>query len=361
MAAVTKSSVTRSNGIRFGRFVVDLATGELFKNGVKVPLQDKPFQILALLLKRPNQLVSRQEIIRTVWPDTFVEGDLCLNVAIRRLRTALADDSANARLIETVGSHGYRFIGNIHGFSVPEVPPHRREGPRLAVFPLKAMRGTQSEPLASSMTELLIIQLRRLNSQLFVITPEFTTERAHKGKGTISLCREVSADYVLVGAVSQANGQVRVTVRLLSCQAQSCLWAESYTRSKKDLFAIEDEMSRNIAVVVLQTIPNLLRASPLHLAPQNVSEKYLQGCALLAKLTEAATSRCIPLFEEATQEYPQFPQAWVSLANAHCALARLGVAPSRKALPRVKAAAERALSRGPGGSANRAGFLSFSL
>jgi TolB-like protein/Tfp pilus assembly protein PilF len=333
-------AVTKSTGLRFGKFVVDLATGELFTHGAKVPLQDKPFQILALLLKRPNQLVSRQEIIRNVWPDTFVEGDLCLNVAVRRLRATLGDD---ARLIETVGSHGYRFVGNTHGFLAPELVPQRHEGPRLAVFPLKPARGTQSESLASSLTELLIIQLRRLNSRLFVITPEFTTERAHKGKNTMSLCRDVSADYVLVGAVSQANGELRVTVRLLSCKAQSCLWAESYTRPRKELFAVEEEISRNIAVVVLQTIPNLLRASPLHLAPQNVREKYLQGCALLAKLTEAGIDRCIPLFEEAAQEYPQFPQAWVSLASAYCALARLGIAPSRRALPRVKASAERAL------------------
>jgi TolB-like protein/Tfp pilus assembly protein PilF len=255
----------------------------------------------------------------------------------------LGDDTAHSRFIETVGSHGYRFIGNVHGFVVPAPAPLRREGPRLAVFPLKPARGTQSESLASSLTELLIIQLRRLNSRVFVITPEFTTERAPKGRSTVTLCQDVSADYVLVGAVSQANGQVRVTVRLLSCNAQSCLWAESYTRPKKDLFAIEEEISRNIAVLVLQTIPNLQHTSHLQLAPQGVREKYLQGCALLAKLTEPAIDRCVPLFEEATKEYPQFPQAWASLASACCALTRLGMAPSRKVFPRVKMAAERAL------------------
>jgi DNA-binding winged helix-turn-helix (wHTH) protein/tetratricopeptide (TPR) repeat protein len=343
MAAVTKSAIKKPNGLRFGGFVVDLATGELFKHGAKVPLQDKPFQILALLLKHPNELLSRQEIIRTVWPDTFVESDLCLNVAVRRLRAALGEDTAHSRFIETVGSHGYRFIGNVHGFVVPAPAPHSREGPRLAVFPLKPAQGTQSESLASSLTELLIIQLRRLNSRIFVITPEFTTERAPKGRNTVSLCQDVSADYVVVGAVSEANGQVRVTVRLLSCHAQSCLWAESYTRSKKDLFAIEEEISRNIAILVLQTIPNLQHTSQLQLAPQSVREKYLHGCALLAKLTEPAIDRCVPLFEEAAKKYPQFPQAWVSLGNAYCALARLGIVPSRKVFPRVKTAAERAL------------------
>jgi TolB-like protein/Tfp pilus assembly protein PilF len=337
------SGTTKSNQLRFGEFVADLTSGELLKHGLKVPLQDKPYQILALLLARPKQLVSRQEIIRTVWPDTFIEGDLSLNVAVRRLRVALADDAVNARFLETVGSHGYRFIANLHGSSPPKVTSHARDGPRLAVFPLKPIRGTQSESFASSLTELLIIQLRRPNSPLFVITPEFTTERTHKGKSTISLCRDVSADYVLVGAVSRASGQVRVTVRLLSCQAQCCLWAESYTRREKDSFAIEEEISRSIAVGILQAIPNLQHPSPLQLVPQSAHEKYLQGCVLLAQLTEAAIDRCIPLFEEAVQEYPRFPQAWASLASAHCVHARLGIAPSCKVFPRVKAAAERAL------------------
>ena len=337
------SGATKSNQLRFGEFVADLSTSELFKHGAKVPLQDKPFQILALLLKRHKQLISRQEIIRNVWPDTFVEGDLCLNVAVRRLRAALADSVVNARFIETVGSHGYRFIGNIHGSFQPEATSRTRDGPRLAIFPLKPIRGTHSEAFACAITELLIIQFRRPNSPLFVITPEFTTERAHKGKNTISLCRDVSADYVLVGAVSQASGQVRVTVRLLSCQAESCLWAESYTRRGKDLFAIQEEMSQIIAAGVFQAIPNLLQASPIQFAPQAVHAKYLQGCALLARLTETAVDRCIPLFEEAVQEYPRFPHAWASLASAHCVLARLGVSPSRKVFPHVKVAAEKAL------------------
>ncbi len=279
------AGATKSIHLRFGEFVADLTSGELFKNGVKVPLQDKPYQILALLLSRPKQLVSRQEIIRTVWPDTFVEGDLSLNVAVRRLRAALADDAVNARFVETVGSHGYRFIANIHGSSPLKVA-HPRDGPRLAVFPLKPTRGTESESLASSLTELLIIHLRRSNSPLFVITPEFTTERRPKGKSTISLCRDVSADYVLVGAVSRASGQVRVTIRLLNCLAQCCLWAESYTRREEDLFAVEEEISRSIAAGILQTIPNVHHLSPLQLTPPSATEKFLRGCVLLARLTE---------------------------------------------------------------------------
>ena len=87
----------KSRRLHFADFVADLNSGELFKEGCEVQLQGKPFQILALLLQRPKELVSRKEIISKVWPNTFVEGDLCLNVAIRRLRSALNDKASNAR------------------------------------------------------------------------------------------------------------------------------------------------------------------------------------------------------------------------------------------------------------------------
>ncbi|MBZ5679615.1 MAG: winged helix-turn-helix domain-containing protein [Acidobacteriia bacterium] len=337
------TDLEKSNRLRFGEFAADLTTGELFKHGAKVPLQDKPFQILALLLRRPKQLLLRQEIIRNVWPDTFVEGDLCLNVAIRRLRSALNDDASHPHFIETVGSRGYRFMAAAHGSPTSEAVVSDSERPRVALFPLKSFMGAQSDSLAASITELLIIQLRRMNPPFAIVTPEFTTERAHKGKSTLSLCREVSADYVLVGAVLEADGEVRVTVRLLKCQAQACVWAESYTRQGEDRFGIQEDISRNIACSVIQSIPIPLRPSHLQLVAPSAHESYLHGCCFLSKLTEVAINRCIPLFDEAVRECPQFALAWAALANAHCALARLGIAASRKAFPKVKSAADKAL------------------
>lgn len=333
----------KSNRLRFGDFAADLTTGELFHHGARVALQDKPFQILALLLQRPKQLVSRPEIIRNVWPDTFVEGDQCLNVAVRRLRAALHDDASHGHFIETVGSHGYRFIGAVHVSPVAETAPPSTERPRVAIFPLKAMMGCEPDSFAPSMTEVLITQLRRMNPPFVVVTPEFTTERAHKGKGTLSLCRQASVDYVLVGAVSASTKQVRVSVRLLNCQAQACIWAESYIRQTEDLFAIQDEIGRDIACAIIQSIPVSSRPSHLQLVPPGAHAGYLHGCYFLSKLTEAAVDRCIPLFDEAVRECPQFALAWAALANSYCVLARLGVLPSRKAFPRVKASAEKAL------------------
>jgi DNA-binding winged helix-turn-helix (wHTH) protein/tetratricopeptide (TPR) repeat protein len=332
-----------ANRLRFGKFLVDLASGELSCEGVKVGLQEKPFQILALLLRRPKELVTRNEIIHTVWPDTFVEADLCLNVAIRRLRTALKDDAAQPQFVETVGSHGYRFIAPVHALTTSVVAPSSRDRPRLAVFPLKSFVGSNNESLAPSMTEQIIIHLRRSDSVPVIITPEFTTERTPKGRSMVTLCRQVSADYVLVGAVSEIAGEIRVTARLLNCHAQSCVWAESYAMAGNIAFANQEETSRNIAEAVAHSIAIPPRSTQLQLVEPAAQENYLQGCSLLSMLTEAAVEKSVALFEDVVRQCPQLAIGWTGLANAHFARARLGVVPPRKAFPEIKRCAEKAL------------------
>ena len=99
---------------RFGAFEVDLRSGELRKHGMKIKLQVQPFQILALLLKRPGEMVSREEMRQELWsPDTTVDFDMGLNSAIKRLRDALGDTAETPRFIETLPRRGYRFIAQV--------------------------------------------------------------------------------------------------------------------------------------------------------------------------------------------------------------------------------------------------------
>jgi Tol biopolymer transport system component/DNA-binding winged helix-turn-helix (wHTH) protein len=102
--------------IRFGLFEVDLDTRELRKSGFRIKLQGQPFQILAMLLARPGAIVTREELQKELWPsDTFVDFDLSLNSAVKKLRQALNDDSENPRFVETLYRRGYRFIGLVEG------------------------------------------------------------------------------------------------------------------------------------------------------------------------------------------------------------------------------------------------------
>jgi TolB-like protein/DNA-binding winged helix-turn-helix (wHTH) protein/Tfp pilus assembly protein PilF len=103
-----------SNGVRFGDFVVDLRTGELLKKGTKIRLQVQPFQVLALLLSRPREMVTREELREKLWPEnTFVDFDDGLNTAIRKLRQILGDSAEHPKYIETLPRRGYRFIGSV--------------------------------------------------------------------------------------------------------------------------------------------------------------------------------------------------------------------------------------------------------
>jgi Tol biopolymer transport system component/DNA-binding winged helix-turn-helix (wHTH) protein len=118
--------------VRFGVFEADLASGELRKRGRKVPLQDQPFQVLALLLRHPGEIVTREDVQHALWPaDTFVEFEHGVNTAIKKLRQALGDAADNPRFIETLARKGYRFIAPVTAPELPAAPPVRHHLPSM--------------------------------------------------------------------------------------------------------------------------------------------------------------------------------------------------------------------------------------
>src|SRR6476659_2490652 len=96
--------------VRFGAFEADLRTGELRKDGVKLKFSGQPFQVLAILLEHPGDVVTREELQKRLWPDTFVDVERNLNTAINKIREVLGDSSENPRFVETLPRRGYRFI-----------------------------------------------------------------------------------------------------------------------------------------------------------------------------------------------------------------------------------------------------------
>src|ERR1700675_1319490 len=107
-------ATNRTGTMRFGAFEVDLRSGELRKHGIRLKLQDQPFQVLALLLEHPGDLVTREEFRQKLWPaDTFVDFDTGLNSAIKKLRDVLGDSAEEPRYVETLPRRGYRFIAPV--------------------------------------------------------------------------------------------------------------------------------------------------------------------------------------------------------------------------------------------------------
>jgi DNA-binding winged helix-turn-helix (wHTH) protein/Tol biopolymer transport system component len=116
--------VPAKSSVRFADFVLDLSTGELRTNGMKTYLQEKPLQILTLLLERPGELVTRDQLMKRLWPDgTFVDFDQSLNKAVNRLREALGDSADQPNFIETLPRRGYRFIGEVENHAAPTAFP----------------------------------------------------------------------------------------------------------------------------------------------------------------------------------------------------------------------------------------------
>src|SRR5947208_15052196 len=155
--------------VRFGVFEVDLRVGELRKRGVKMKLQDQPFQMLQILLERSGEVVTREEVRGRIWPaDTFVDFDQGLNNAIKRLRESLSDPPDNPRFIGTVPRHGYRFIGNL-GATTGRIKS-------LAVLPLENLsRDPEQDYFPDGLTESLITTLAKLRDFRGVSDPSATT------------------------------------------------------------------------------------------------------------------------------------------------------------------------------------------
>jgi DNA-binding winged helix-turn-helix (wHTH) protein len=111
--------------LRFGVFEVDLAAGELRKNGARIRLQEQPFQVLAALLTNAGQVVTRDDLRQKIWPaDTFVDFDHSLNTAVNKIREALGDSASNPRFVETLARRGYRFIAPVDSGGAPSKAPN---------------------------------------------------------------------------------------------------------------------------------------------------------------------------------------------------------------------------------------------
>jgi len=108
--------------VRFGTFEVDLAAGELRKNGVRLKLTGQPFQVLAVLLERPGEVITREELQKRLWPDTFVDVDHNLNTAINKIREVLGDSAESPRFVETLPRRGYRFVAPVEGRHAADLP-----------------------------------------------------------------------------------------------------------------------------------------------------------------------------------------------------------------------------------------------
>lgn len=293
--------------IRFGHFEVDLRSRELRKDGAKIRLQEQPFQVLVMLLERPGELVTRDELRKRLWPqDTFVDFDVGLNTAIKRLRDALNEKAGGPRYIETLPRRGYRFIAPVEGVApassqvvppvmgnVPRVEPpvtqnsaekrrslrplwvgafvvaaflatlfglnvggfrkaltHKPSGPRihsLLVLPFENLTGDPAqEYFADGMTDALITDLAKIRT-LRVVSRTSAMRYKKTALPLAKIARDLDVDEVVEGSVARSGNRLRITAQLIEVANDRHIWAESYQRDLKDELGLQDEVARAIA------------------------------------------------------------------------------------------------------------------
>jgi Tol biopolymer transport system component/DNA-binding winged helix-turn-helix (wHTH) protein len=225
MSGSTINPRINQNVIRFGLFELDLRAGELRKSGIKIKLQDQPFQILVMLLERSGEIVTREELQKRLWPqDTFVDFDLSLNSAVKKLRQALGDDSENPRFIETLYRRGYRFVGQMNGVAATPEPvlvaqTSSEPSTNSELLPTRAL-GRNSRSLAWAIPGLFIfasvlVWLTRSSPPPRITGyTQITRDDLYKGAivtdGERLYFSELRGDHFVVAEVSAAGGETSV-------------------------------------------------------------------------------------------------------------------------------------------------------
>lgn len=297
--------------LRFGVYEADPRSGELRKHGLRVPLEEKPFQALIILLQHSNQIVTREEFRNLLWPaDVFIDFPHSLNTVIAKARRALNDSAEKPRFIETVGRHGYRFIEKViiempraaSGAALPALVSSGQVAARpavvstapvaaywkrlkmagfalasavllalvvavfnpwgwrdavlgrpgyrirsLAVLPLENLSGDSSQEYFADGMTDELITDLAQIGSLRVISRTSSMQYKYAHKSLPQIAQELNVDAVVEGSVQRTGNRVRIRAQLIEGRHDRHLWAQSYESDLRDVLALEDNVARDIA------------------------------------------------------------------------------------------------------------------
>ena len=365
--------------IRFGVFEVDLPARELRKQGHKIRLQEQPFRLLALLVQRPGEVVTREELQQALWPaDTFVEFDHGLNTAIKKIRQALDDSAETPQFIETLPRQGYRFIGS------PQAEPDRREGRKrvnhvrlalflgasavvigLLAFWISSTSGRRAPPSAELSIAVLpftnlssdpeneyfahglreeLIQALSNVEQLRVI------KSAGKADDVAEIARKLNVRAVLAGSVRKSGDHLRIAANLIDPGDGHLLWSQTYDREFKDVLAIQEGIAR----AIVQTLDlrlagaqtkRLVKDSPTNLEAYSL---YLKGRYALNTATDVeGPKKAMRYFEQAIATDSSYAPAYAGLGDSYDRLYDWEALPPAETLAGRRKAVQKALELDP--------------
>ena len=365
---------------QFGMFELDAKSGDLRRHGQKVRLPHQSFRILLLLLSRPGDVVTRDELRQALWKgDTFVDFDVGLNSAVRKLREALDDSADSPRFVETLPRRGYRFVATvtvpeqvqppIHPSSVPPVERSRRPlwiasglilsvlvavgtvyGRRasgidsLAILPFDNLTGDPAQGyFVDAVTDALTTHLAQVRG-LDVTARTSARQSKQQQKSIPAIARELDVDAVLEGSVVRAGDRVRISAQLVHAETARHIWARTYDEEIRRILTLQQRIASDVAVVLGRasaTGPAGTGATRA-VAPE-AYDIYLKGLTARGLQRFDGYRTAVGYFEQAIARQPDFAEAHAALAQSQLQFLFGGPISPREAMPKAEAAARRAI------------------
>jgi len=385
--------------IHFGPYDIDLVGQEVRKGGIRIRLQPKPFQILAILLEHAGTTVSRDELKKALWdPDTFVDFDHGLNAAINKIRVALNDVADTPRFIETL-PNGYRFIAPFNAqLPSPRVensisPGRKPETEKsqwwklrstavaivaicllaaslaafsqrghlfgllpiniksIAVLPLRNLSGDSSQDYFSdSMTDELITQLAKTSS-LRVVSSASVMQYKNTNRPVADIERDLKVDALVEGSVLRSGDKVRITAQLIDAATDRHIWAEDYQGEMGDILFLENNIASAIATRVQANIAfsELSKRSQPHPVDPRAYDAYIEGRSYwFRRNTHAAKpndlEKSAEKFRLALQYDPNYALAYAGMGDYYGLQAGYAIIPPADGWKLSEEASRKALS-----------------
>ena len=321
---------------RFGPFQVDAEEQLLLRDGRPLPLKPKLFELLVVLVANSGHVLSKDELMKRVWADRFVE-ESNLAVRVHEIRKALGGDSNGQSYIETIPRRGYRFASCVtevtddHAISDVEdlgkVPSFtgsgtlRTKSGTIAVLPFKSIGASTDEYLGLGMTDALITRLSNLRK--VTVRPTSSVRKYDGSHDPVVAGKELSVEWVLDGSIQKSGKRIRLTVQLVHVGDGVVRWAEKFDEKFTNIFAVEDSISEQVAKALEPRLSGEDRRLLTKRYTENFQayEAYLRGRYLLEKRSADDCKRAIEYFELATKIDPSYALAYTELAACYIVMA----------------------------------------
>jgi TolB-like protein len=295
----------------------------LLKRGVPIPLREQSFQVLAALMERPGEIVTREELRKRLWSsDTFVDFEVALNSAVSRLRDALGDSADSPSFIETVPKRGYRFV----------VPIPKRHA--VAVMPfVNQSADAKDEYFSDGLTDELIRVLSRIEG-LRVTAPSVVFGFKGQPGDARKVGRELGVEAVLEGSVWRSGDRIRITVNLVGVKDGFNLWAQRFDGDLGDLFAIQDQ----VCAAAADALHVRLASGVSESRPRNMNAyvQYLKGWYMMKRRRPNDVRRAFEYFQEAIRLEPGYVEPYYGAAMYYIVSAAFGALPPGSAVPQAE-------------------------